>query len=208
MSHVRDDGRSDGVLRSSARAPRSKLGIATKTTVSPTVLEAAASGDVSLRPLGFGMVSSRPPRVSPAPPSPPPAPSQRPPQNRPVLPRTAPSLPRPPQAAGDRVEKGDAHFYELVVTPEQAAAGVVVRCASHGGSKFKLLKFEFDPGAGPPRSLQLALTEDCREDRFNRGTMAGFFFLGFDTADIAPVHPVRTQPPLLLLPLSSAHRFF
>lgn len=49
------------------------------------------------------------------------------------------------RASGSRAQSSRSFFLPLqYVTPEQAAAGVVVRCASHGGSKFKLLKFDVD----------------------------------------------------------------
>lgn len=52
----------------------------------------------------------------------------------------------------------------------------------------------WQPSGG--RGLELSATEDCRDDRGNRGTMAGFFFLGFDTASVDPPPPVRCSAVL------------
>ncbi|KAI3714387.1 hypothetical protein L1987_72988 [Smallanthus sonchifolius] len=72
-----------------------------------------------------------------------------------------------------KVDKQSAHFFDVIVTEEQAKAGIVVRVTSAAQSKFKLLYFEKDIGGG----YNLALQEDS--EKTGKVTSAGMFFLHF-----------------------------
>ncbi|EFJ08891.1 hypothetical protein SELMODRAFT_446768 [Selaginella moellendorffii] len=80
----------------------------------------------------------------------------------------------------DKVEKQGAHFYGVTISPDQAAAGVVVRATSVAQSKFKLLYFEQEENGG----LGLAIQEDSIKT--GKVTSAGLYFLHFQVYRLDP----------------------
>ncbi|XP_062111792.1 chaperone protein dnaJ 16 [Humulus lupulus] len=81
------------------------------------------------------------------------------------------------QPISRKVEKQCAHFYEVIVTEEEAQAGFVCRVQSSDKSKFKLLYFDKDGDGEGGGGLSLALQEDSAKT--GKVTSAGMYFLCF-----------------------------
>ncbi|CAA0834741.1 Chaperone protein dnaJ 16 [Striga hermonthica] len=81
-----------------------------------------------------------------------------------------------------KVDKQSAHFYSVIVSEEDAHAGVVCRVYSSDKSKFKLLYFDKEDNGG----LNLSIQEDS--SKAGKVTSAGMYFLGFPVYRMDPAH--------------------